>query len=99
MIVGFGKNNERSWFYFDTERFLLTRWGGKGTIGGIEEYMDYRASHFIPVNGVLLPKQIDLIAEDSLFGTITFDTITANETLDAKMFYMPPSIIPTLRQK
>lgn len=98
VITGFGKNKQRSWFYFDKEKSMLTRWGGKGTIAGIEEYMDYRATRFAVVNGVLLPKQIELLAENSPFGTITFDTITANETIDAKIFYMPPSTIPTLRQ-
>ena len=98
IITGYGKNNKRSWFYFDKEKYLLTRWGGKGTIAGIEEYMDYRATHFATVNGVLLPKQIELLAENSPFGTITFETITANQKLDAKIFYMPASTIPTLRQ-
>ena len=98
IITGFGKQNERSWFYFDQERSLLTRWGGKGTIAGIEEYMDYQATRFATVNGVLLPKQIDLLAENSKFGTITFETITANQKIDAKIFYMPASTIPTLRQ-
>ena len=99
IIAGFGKQNERSWFYFDKERSLLTRWGGKGTIAGIEEYMDYQATQFAVVSGVLLPKQIDLLAENSKFGTITFETITANQKIDAKIFYMPPSTVPTLRQK
>jgi hypothetical protein len=99
VITGFGKGTDRSWFYFDKESSLLTRWGGKGTIGGIEEYMDYRATRFATVNGVLLPKQIDMLAENSPYGTITFDTITANEDIDLKIFYMPASTIPTLRQK
>ena len=99
LITGFGKQNEQSWFYFDKERSLLTRWGGKGIIAGTEEYMDYQATHFAVVSGVLLPKQIDLLAENSKFGTITFDTITANQKIDAKIFYMPVSTVPTLRQK
>jgi hypothetical protein len=98
IVTGFGKNSQRSWFYFDKERHFLTRWGGKGTIAGIEEYMDYRATRFATVNGVLLPKQIELLAENAPFGTITFETITANQEIDAKIFYMPPSTIPTLRQ-
>ncbi len=98
VVAAFGKNSKRSWFYFDKEKSLLTRWGGKGAIAGIEEYMDYRASRFATVNGVLLPKQIDLLAENSPFGTITFETITANQEIDAKIFYRPPSTIPTLRQ-
>ena len=98
LVAAFGKNTNRSWFYFDKEKSLLTRWGGKGTIAGIEEHMDYRATRFATVNGVLLPKQIDLLAENSPFGTITFETITANQKIDAKIFYMPPSTIPTLRQ-
>lgn len=98
IVAAFGKNTERSWFYFDKEKSLLTRWGGKGTIAGIEEYMDYQATRFAAVSGVLLPKQIDLLAENSKFGTITFETITANQEIDPKIFYMPPSTIPTLRQ-
>ena len=99
IITGYGKYNIRSWFYFDKEKHLLTRWGGIGTIAGIEEYMDYRATRFATVNGVLLPKQIELLAENSPFGTITFETISANQPIDSQIFSMPPSTIPTLRQK
>ncbi len=98
VITGFGKNNDRSWFYFDKEKSMLTRWGGKGTVAGIEEYMDYRATTFATVNGVLLPKQIELLAENSPFGTITFKSIIANKDLDAKIFYKPANTIPTMRQ-
>ena len=98
IITGYGKNNIRSWFYFDKEKHLLTRWGGKGTIAGIEEYMDYRATRFAAVNGVLLPKQIELLAENSPFGTITFETISANQPIDSKIFDMPANTIPMLRQ-
>ncbi|MGK0310202.1 MAG: hypothetical protein ACJAT5_000045 [Lentimonas sp.] len=98
LIAGFGKNNERSWFYFDQETFLLTRWGGKTTLAGIEEYIDYRATEFAKVEGVLLPKKVDILAEDSPFGTITFETVTANLEVDSTIFYMPQNKIPTLRQ-
>jgi hypothetical protein len=98
LISGYGKNNTRSWFYFDKEKYLLTRWGGKGTIAGIEENMDYRATRFSAANGVLIPQQIELIAENAQFGTITFDTITVNQTLDPKMFSVPSTSRPTLRQ-
>jgi hypothetical protein len=98
LITGFGKNNTRSWFYFDKERSLLTRWGGKGMIASTEEYMDYQATKFATVNEVLLPQEIELLAENSPFGTITIDSIVANRDLDPKIFYMPPNTIPTLRQ-
>tara|TARA_B110000285_G_scaffold70655_1_gene81314 strand:- start:121 stop:951 length:831 start_codon:yes stop_codon:yes gene_type:complete len=98
IVTGYGNNNIRSWFYFDKEKHLLTRWGGIGTIAGIEEYMDYRATRFATVNGVLLPKQIELLAENSPFGTITFETFSANQPIDSKIFYMPASTVPTLRQ-
>ena len=99
VVNGHGQNGQHSWFYFDKEKSLLTRWGGKGTIGGIEKNMDYRTSRFTTVNGVLLPKEIDLLAENSKFGTITVQTITANKTIDAKIFYMPPDMIPKLSQQ
>lgn len=98
LLRGFGKNNESSWFYFDQETFLLTRWGCKSTIAGIEEYIDYRATKFKKVNGVLLPKKIDILVKNSPFGSIKFETITANQKVDSKIFYMPQNKIPTLRQ-
>ena len=98
LITGFGKNDERSWFYFDQETFLLTRWGAKSTLAGIEEYIDYQATEFAKVQGVLLPRKIDILAENSPFGTITFETITANQDLDDAIFDMPQNKIPTLRQ-
>jgi len=98
IITGYGKHNIRSWFYFDKEKQLLTRWGGIGTIAGIEEYMDYRATRFATVSGVLMPKQIELLAENSPFGTITFETINANQPIDSEIFFMPTNTIPMLRQ-
>ena len=99
LIAGTGKQSERSWFYFDQQKSLITRWGGKGTIAGVEAYMDYRATRFAAVNGVLLPKQIDLLAEDTSFGSITFDTIRANQPIDPTRFDMPRNSSPTLRQQ
>ncbi len=99
IVVGYGKKDERSWFYFDKEKFLLTRWGGIGTVAGVKEYLDYRATQFSRVNGVLLPKQIDLLVENSPFGSITFDTIEPNVDIDTKIFNAPPSNIPVLRQR
>ena len=98
LITGFGKNNARSWFYFDEETFLLTRWGGKSSIAGVEEYLDYRATEFTKINGVFLPKKIERLVGNDPFGKITFETITANQTIDPKIFYMPQNKIPTLRQ-
>jgi len=98
LISGFGKNNHRSWFYFDEETFLLTRWGGKSELAGIEEYVDYRATEFTKVEDVLLPKKIDILAENSKFGTITIEKFTINQHIDPTIFYMPQNRIPTLRQ-
>lgn len=98
LISSFGKKNNRSWYYFDEETFLLTRWGGKSTLAGIEEYIDYRATEFAKVDGVLLPKKIDILAENAPFGSITFDEITMNLEVDPAIFYLPQNKIPTLRQ-
>ena len=99
IMRGYGTNNELSWFYFDQQKSLLTRWGGKGSIAGVEADMDYRATRFAAVNGVLLPKQIDLLAQDASFGSITFDTIRANQTIAPTAFEMPRSSSPVLRQQ
>ncbi|MEN8662468.1 MAG: hypothetical protein ACN4GF_03650 [Lentimonas sp.] len=99
VVVGWGKNDERSWFYFDEEKFLLTRWGGIGTIAGVEEYMDYSAIRFAKVEGVLLPKEINLLAEGKPFGKLTFDGIQTNREIDTKIFNAKPSRVPILRQR
>lgn len=98
IICSFDKDNKRSWFHFDAETFLLTRWGGKSEIAGVEEYIDYRATSFIKVNEVLLPQKIELLLRDSPFGTITFETIAANQVIDPGIFDMPLNKVPTLRQ-
>lgn len=99
VIVGYGKKNERSWFYFDKEKFLMTRWGGLGLIASIEEYLDYSATQFTQVNGVLLPKEINLLAEGKPFGKLTFDNIKANMDIDTKLFNIPVQTSPMLRQQ
>ncbi|MGJ8641174.1 MAG: hypothetical protein ACSHYA_17420 [Opitutaceae bacterium] len=99
IVVGYGKEDERTWFYFDKEAFLLTRWGGIGTIGGVKEYLDYSASKYSKINGIFLPKKIDLLAEGKEFGTIIFEEIQTNAEINSQTFDPPPNSIPVLRQK
>lgn len=99
VVKAYGKGELKSWFYFDKEEFLLTRWGGEGQIAGVKEDMDYRATQFKPVGGVLLPSQIDLLAENSAFGQIRFKRIEVNQNVDSVSFFMPQSMTPTLRQR
>jgi len=99
IIQGYGKRGIHSWFYFDKEKFLLTRWGGEGQIAGALEPMDYRATEFKSVAGVLLPSKIDLLIENAAFGHIQFKEIKLNQNLNNLSFLMPSSTIPTLRQR
>ncbi|MGZ0709369.1 hypothetical protein ACWPKO_13645 [Coraliomargarita sp. W4R53] len=99
IIKGYGKKGTHSWFYFDKEKFLLTRWGGEGQIAGMLEQMDYRATQFKSVDGVLLPSKIDLLVENAAFGHIQFKQIKLNQNLNELSFLMPRSSIPTLRQR
>lgn len=99
IVVGYGPKNVRSWFYFDSETFLVTRYGGLGTIAGVKEYLDYRATHFDYRDGILLPETIELLAENDAFGTIQFEQIETNVTLDSSLFQMPPDRSPILRQR
>ncbi|MEM7790083.1 MAG: hypothetical protein AAF546_01665 [Verrucomicrobiota bacterium] len=99
LIAGLTQDDERSFFYIDKETFLVTRWGGYGFIGGIKEYLDYQATRFDYVGGVLLAKELVLLAENQAFGKIVIDSIEANPTLDLNMFYLPPNDLPTLRQR
>ncbi|MGJ8652953.1 MAG: hypothetical protein ACSHX8_06735 [Opitutaceae bacterium] len=98
-IIGYGKQDERSWFCFDQETYLITRWGGIGKIANAKEHMDYQAIHFTKVDGVLLPKEITLLAEGKPYGNITVDTIEANVDIDSKIFYATPKVSPMLRQQ
>ena len=99
VIVGYGKKDERSWFYFDKEKFLLLRWGGLGQIAGVREYMDYRTTKFKKVDGVILPSEIDLLAENAPFGKIRFNAILTNQEIDLRKFNKPASRTPVLRQR
>ncbi|MEO0508684.1 MAG: hypothetical protein AAF065_02350 [Verrucomicrobiota bacterium] len=98
IVIGFGKEDERTWFYFDQETFLLLRWGGYSEIAGVQEYVDYRASKFKRVGGVLLPTSIDLIAENSPYGEVVFEKIETNQPIDLSLFLMPAGNSPILRQ-
>jgi len=98
IVVGYGENNERSWFYFDQEKFLILRWGGLGQIAGIQEYMDYRAAKFQRVAGVLLPRAIDLLAENAAFGQIEFEAILPNQEIGPALFSRPEKRTPLLRR-
>ncbi|HBR95044.1 MAG TPA: hypothetical protein DEA90_12865 [Opitutae bacterium] len=99
MIKGYGKANIHSWFYFDQEKSLLTRWGGQGKIAGVTEAMDYQASQFKPVDGILIPSYIQLLAQNAPFGYIQVEQMTINQDLNEVSFFMPEHISPTLRQR
>jgi hypothetical protein len=99
IIKGYGKQDVPSWFYFDQEKSLLTRWGGEGQIARVKEHMDYRARQFKSTEGVLLPSKIDLLAEDAAFGLLKFEQIQINQDLSDVSFFMPRSTIPTLHQR
>jgi len=99
VVKGYGKKDANSWFYFDKEKFLLTRWGGKGQIAGVSEPMDYRAAQFKSFGGVLFPTEIDLLVENAAFGHLQFEKIKTNQDLNDVSFYMPKSTTPTLRQR
>lgn len=99
VVKGFGKKNMPSWYYFDKEKFLVLRWGSKGKIANVEENMDYQATRFRSVDGVLMPSSIELLAENSAFGRIDFEKISVNQDLSEFSFFMPKRSSPTLRQR
>lgn len=99
IVSAWGPKNVRSWFYFDAGTFLVTRHGGTGLIAGVEEYLDYRATRFEYVDGILLPKEIELLAENDAFGRVIFEKIETNISLESDAFAMPPSRIPLLRSR
>ncbi len=99
LVVGYGKKDERTWFYFDRENFLLLRWGGYGPVGGIQEVLDYRATKFKRSGGILFPEAIELLAEDAPFGRATFQRIRINPPLGDLSFLRPVQTSPMLRQR
>lgn len=98
IVVGYGKANERSWFYFDKEKFLLTRWGGIGMAAGQEIYLDYRAKRFKSIDGIALPQELDLLIQDAAFGKISFDRIRINQPVPDTSFTAQVKESKTLRQ-
>ena len=99
LVVGFGPQDERSWFYFDKESFLVTQYGGVGQLGGKAGYLDYRATKFKSTDGIFYPSAITLLAKDQTYGEILVKELETNIELDSKLFYKPPSTIPVLRSR
>jgi len=99
MVVGYGPENVRTWFYFDREEFLLLRHGGLGRVAGGTQNLDYAAHRFTRVQGALFPKALKLLVDEDTFGEIAFESIEARPEPDSGRFAMPPSEVPVLRQK
>ena len=97
LLVGYGPNNERSWFYLDQQTFLVTRWGGIGAVAGGQAYLDYQAKGFKAVDGIFLPTGLNLLAQDQVYGEIRFDRIETNVDVADSLFTQPVANIPTLR--
>lgn len=98
VVKEYGKKNIPICYYFDKEKFLVARWGGKGQVAGVEENMDYHATSFRSIDGVLFPSKIDLIVENASFGNIEFNSALANQDLSEISFLIPKTTVPTLRQ-
>ena len=99
LVLAHGPGKQRSWFYFDAETFLVVRHGGLSRFAGSEDYLDYRTRRFAPVGGVLMPRKLELLAEDDAFGTIDLDSVEANRPVDPDVFRKPPDETPVLRQQ
>jgi hypothetical protein len=99
IVKAFGKKDRQSWFYFDKEKSLLTRWGGPGMIAGTTEQMDYNATQFKSIDGLVFPTRIELLAENASYGHIEFNKISINQNLNDLSFFFPKSSIPTLRKR
>lgn len=97
MVVGYGPKNERSWFYFDQETFLVTRWGGIGAVSGGQAYLDYQAKGFKAVDGIFLPTGLTLLAKGQPYGEVVFESIETNVDVEVGLFKKPAAYIPTLR--
>lgn len=98
MVVGYGPKDERTWFYFDQQTFLVTRWGGIGPVSGGQAYLDYQAKGFRPVDGIFLPTGLIMLAKGQPYGEISFKTIETNVAIEEDLFTKPTVTIPTLRQ-
>ncbi len=99
LVVGYGRGDVRTWFYFDKETFLVNRYGGIGRIAGAEEYFDLVALEFAPQGGVLLPKRLEFIVEHAAYGEAVFDEILVNPAVDPALFEKPEAIEVWLRQR
>ena len=97
LVVGYGPKNERTWFYFDQETFLVTRWGGIGAVSRGEAYLDYQAKGFKSVDGIFLPTGLTMLAKDEAYGEIIFQTVETNVEVSPSLFSKPVVEIPTLR--
>ena len=97
LVVGYGAKNERTWFYFDKETFLVTRWGGIGAVARGETYLDYQAKGFKKVDGLFLPTGLTLLAKGQPYGEVIFESIETNVDIEPGFFTEPVIQIPTLR--
>lgn len=99
MLIAYGPNDIRSWYYFDSKRFLLTRNGGKKPLANTIVNVDYQASHFKAIDGVLLPTKIYLVTGNQSFGHIEFQTIESNPAISGALFNKPQDNQYILRQQ
>lgn len=51
------------------------------------------------VDGLVFPSQIELVAENAVFGRVVFESIQTNQPLDGVSFFKPHSTVPMLRQR
>ena len=77
--------------YLDAESHLVLRMDGEGTdpMSGARVKVQTYLNDYRDVEGIRLPVGMEMMMNGKPFQTVSFETVTVNETLADSLFTMP----------
>ncbi|WOO39271.1 hypothetical protein [Rubellicoccus peritrichatus] len=89
LLKMFYPNGRTVYFYFDAKTLLVTRVGREKNVRNTLVDTDVYYTKYDRVDGIWMPVKYEFALEDQIFGSLTLDSIEANQPMDLEIFNVP----------
>lgn len=99
LLKMFDPNGRTTYLYFDAETMLVTRTGRQESLHGSIVDFDTYYTRYQRVDGVWMPSEIEMAIGNQVYGTLKWNSIQANQSLNPEIFEEPKVREVWLRQQ
>ncbi|MBE9491453.1 MAG: outer membrane lipoprotein-sorting protein [Bacteroidetes bacterium] len=83
------EDGDENIFYIDTENYLILKTNLKTNYQGSEVVIDNYFSNYKPVDGILIPYNMETRMEEQTVNQVVIDTVKLNVEIDDSLFIRP----------